>query len=305
MKGFDTMKLFTKKETTTKPKKRKVKTIGTRKKSVMMLWLLLISSLAFGIYKNFTAIDIHTVHEKTIIETKIIDTHTLESFTKNFIQDYYTWENNKDAIAYRADRINNYLTEELQRLNVDMIRADIPTSSSVTDMNIWSITEEQDNHFAVVYSVKQKITEDKEIRSVQSTYRIHLYQDADNNVVLTKNPTLWSLPKKSSYLPKQPESNGTVDAYTTQEVTEFLETFFAFYPTASERELAYYVKNNALPAIEKKYIFSTLINPIMQKSEQQVHVWVTVKYLDEITKATQFSQYELILEKDTNWMIVK
>ncbi|MFJ3387856.1 conjugal transfer protein [Lysinibacillus sp. NPDC086135] len=47
------------------------------------------------------------------------------------------------------------------------------------------------------------------------------------------------------------------------------KTFFAFYPTATERELAYYVKNNALPAIEKRYIFSTLINPIMQKSEQQ------------------------------------
>ena len=304
MKGFDTMKLFNKKETATKSKKRKVKTIGTRKKSVLFLWLLLIGSLAFGIYKNFTAIDRHTVHEKTIIETKIIDTHALESFTKNFIQDYYTWENNKDAIAYRADKINNYLTEELQRLNTDMIRADIPTSSSVTNMNIWSITEEQDNHFAVVYSVKQKITEDTEIRSIQSTYRIHLYQDVDGNIVLTKNPTLWSLPKKSDYAPKQPESNGTVDAYTAQEITEFLETFFAFYPTATERELAYYVKNNALPPIEKKYIFSTLINPIMQKSEQQVHVWVTVKYLDEITKATQLSQYELILEKDTNWMIV-
>lgn len=305
MKGFDTMKLFKKKEATTKPKKRKVKTIGTRKKSVLFLWLLLISSLAFGIYKNFTAIDIHTVHEKTIVETKIIDTHALESFTKNFIQDYYTWENNKDAIAYRADRINNYLTEELQRLNAEMIRADIPTSSSVTDMNIWSITEEQDNHFAVVYSVKQKITEDKEIRWVQSTYRIHLYQDADSNIVLTKNPTLWNLPKKSAYLPKQPESNGTVDAYTAQEVTAFLETFFAFYPTASERELTYYVRNNALPAIEKKYIFSTLINPIMQKSEQQVRVWITVKYLDEITKAPQLSQYELLLEKEANWMIVK
>ncbi|MGD6977355.1 hypothetical protein ACQCVC_17385 [Bacillus altitudinis] len=32
---------------------------------------------------------------------------------------------------------------------------------------------------------------------------------------------------------------------------------------------------------------------------------MTVKYLDETTKATQFSQYVLTLEKDTNWMIVK
>ncbi len=299
------MKLFNKNKTATKPKKRKVKTIGTRKKSVLFLWLLLIGSFAFGIYKNFTAIDMHTIHETTIVETKIIDTHALESFTKNFIQDYYTWENNKEAIAYRVDKINNYLTEDLQRLNADMIRADIPTSSSVEDLNIWSITKEQDNHFAIVYSVKQKITEDKEIRWIQSTYRIHLYQDTNGNVVLTKNPTLWSLPKKSDYAPKQPESNGTVDAYTAQEVTEFLETFFSFYPTATDKELAYYVKHNALPPIGKEYLFSELVHPVFQTADHQIKVWVTVKYIDEATKATQFSQYILTLEKDTNWMIVK
>ncbi|QPR70365.1 conjugal transfer protein [Lysinibacillus macroides] len=49
----------------------------------------------------------------------------------------------------------------------------------------------------------------------------------------------------------------------------------------------------------------TLLNPFCQQSGQQVPVWVTVKYLDEITKATQLSQYELTLEKDANWMIVK
>ncbi|KOY82844.1 conjugal transfer protein [Lysinibacillus macroides] len=299
------MKLFNKKGQAKKSKKRKVMAIGTRKKTVLVLWLLLISSLAFGIYKNFTAIDKHTIHETKVIETSIIDTHTIESFTKNFVKDYYTWQNNKEAIAYRADKINNYLTEELQMLNADTIRADIPTSSSVEDINIWSITAEQDNHFAVVYSLKQKITEDKEIRWVQSTYRIYLYQDADGNVVLIKNPTLWDSPKKSAYIPKKPENNGSVDSNIIKEVTEFLETFFAFYPVATEKELAYYVQNNALPPIGKKYLFSTLLNPIYQQSGQQVHVWVTVKYLDEITKATQLSQYELILEKDVNWMIVK
>lgn len=289
----------------TKSKKIKVKTVGPRKKSVLFLWIVLIGSLAFGIYKNFTAIDRHTVHEREIIETKIIDTNAIESFTKNFVKDYYTWQKEKDSIEQRAEKINDYLTEELQALNVDTVRNDISTSSSVGDINIWSVSQENENTYAVVYSVEQKITEDKNNQWVHSTYRILLHQDNLGNLVITQNPTLWSLPNKSDYEPQQPESNGTVDSDTVQEVTEFLETFFAFYPTATDKELAYYVKNNALPPIGKDYLFSELVNPVFQQSGNQVYVWVSVKYLDETTKATQFSQYVLTLEKDTNWMIVK
>ncbi|MEK5233429.1 conjugal transfer protein [Lysinibacillus sp. FSL K6-0232] len=289
----------------TKPKKIKVKTVGPRKKSVVFLWIVLIGSLAFGIYKNFTAIDQHTVHEREIIETKIMDTNAIESFTKNFVKDYYTWENEKDSIEQRAEKISHYLTEELQALNIDTVRDDIPTSSSVGNIDIWSVSPENDNTYAVVYSVDQKITEDKNSERVRSTYRILLHQDNAGNLVITQNPTLWSLPNKSDYEPQQPESNGTVDSDTVQEVTEFLETFFTFYPTATDKELAYYVKNNALPPIGKDYIFSELVNPIFQQSGNQVYVWISVKYLDGTTKATQLSQYVLTLEKDINWMIVK
>ena len=289
----------------TKPKKIKVKTVGPRKKSVMMLWIVLLGSLAFGIYKNFTAIDQHTVHEKEIIETKMVDTNAIESFTKNFVKDYYTWQNKKESIEQRTEKINGYLTEDLQALNTDTVRDDIPTSSSVGDINIWSISQENEDTYAVVYSVEQKVTEGKNSEWVRSTYRILVYQDKMGSLVITQNPTLWSLPNKSDYEPQQPESNGTVDSDTVQEVTEFLETFFAFYPTATEKELAYYVKNNALPPIGKDYLFSELVNPVFQQSGNQVYVWVSVKYLNETTKAMQFSQYVLTLEKDTNWMIVK
>lgn len=53
-------------------------------------------------------------------------------------------------------------------------------------------------------------------------------------------------------------------AKTGEEFTGFLKTYSSFYPPTTEKE---------------------------------------VKYLDETTKAMQLSQYELILEKDTNWMI--
>lgn len=301
--------LFMKKEkqaTEKKHKKMKKRSVGTRKKSVTILWILLIGSLAFGIYKNFTAIDHHTVHEKEIIETKLTDTNAIESFTKKFVKDYYTWENKQASIEQREEKIKDYLTEELQALNTDMIRDDIPTSSSVSGIKIWSVSEESENNYAVVYAIDQKIMEeDKESEWNHATYRILLHQDDMGNMVITQNPTLWNQPQKSDYEPNQPESNGTVDSDRAQEVTEFLETFFTFYPTATDKELAYYVTNNALPQIGKDYTFSELINPVFQQSEDQVQVWLSVKYLDETSKATQVSQYVLTLEKDINWMIVQ
>ena len=106
-------------------------------------------------------------------------------------------------------------------------------------------------------------------------------------------------------LNKVKESDGTVDAATTEEVTEFLETFFKLYPTATEKELAYYVSGNVLEPVNCDYMFSELVNPIFIQDGEQVKVSVSVKYLDQRTKATQISQFDLTLEKDSNWKIVK
>ena len=132
-----------------------------------------------------------------------------------------------------------------------------------------------------------------------------VHVDGDGNMVITQNPTISSTPTKSSYEPKAKESDGTVDAATTEEVTEFLETFFKLYPTATKKELAYYVSGNVLEPVNCDYMFSELVNPIFIKSGEQVKVSVSVKYLDQRTKAIQISQFDLTLEKDSNWKIVK
>ena len=97
----------------------------------------MISSVTFGIYKNFTAIDRHTVHEKEVIETKIVDTNRIESFVTAFAIDYYTWQQDQAAIDRRNEQLKSYLTEELQQLNLEMVRSDIPTSSTVQRVQIW------------------------------------------------------------------------------------------------------------------------------------------------------------------------
>ncbi|EJM7410998.1 conjugal transfer protein, partial [Listeria monocytogenes] len=292
-----------------KPKKekanrqKKVKTIhlGTHKKSVLFLWLLLIGSFSFGLYKNFTAIDTHTIHETTVIEPVLVDTHAIESFTLNFIQEYYSWENNKEAIEQRPERINRYLTSELQELNVDTIRTDIPTSSSVSDCKIWQIQSIDEQNFVVVYTVKQQIKEGEETKNVASTYRITIHQDKNNNLVITSNPTVWAAPNPSEFQPDTLVNDNNIDEQTKLEILDFLETFFKLYPNATKNELDYYMMEDVLPIISQNFIYSELVNPIIQKKEKQYLVKIAVRYLDNETKIENISQYQLTLEKKDNW----
>lgn len=297
-----------KKEKEAKPNKAKkvsVMKVGTHRKSIIALWLVLIASVSFGVYKNFTAIDMHTVHEKEVIEQRIVDTNRIENFVKAFAKSYYSWSNTQESIDKRTAAINNYLTKSLQDLNVDTVRQDIPTSSTVTDVKIWDIEQAGTDDFTVVYSVDQTVTEGETSIGYTSAYMVVVHVDSNGNMVITQNPTISSTPTKSSYEPKTKESDGTVDAATTEEVTEFLETFFKLYPTATEKELAYYVSGNVLEPVNCGYLFSELVNPIFIKDGEQVKVSVSVKYLDQRTKATQISQFDLVLKKTGgNWKVV-
>ncbi|OOM73806.1 conjugative transposon protein TcpC [Clostridium puniceum] len=287
-----------------KAKKLRVYKVNTHKKTVIALWMLLIVSFCFAVYKNFTAININTIHETKVIDKEIVDTHKIENFVKNFAKDYYTWEQSQASIESRNEVIKKYLTEELQTLNADTIRRDIPTSSTVQDVEIWAVKQEEEKQFQVIFRVDQFITEGENKKNVNSAYEVVVYVDDSGNMVIIKNPTICSIPVKSSYQPKAKESNGTVDAATTGEINEFLKTFFKLYPTATEKELSYYVKDSALKSIGKDYVFAELINPIYTKKDNEIQVSVSVKYLDQQTKATQISQFDLILEKESNWKIV-
>lgn len=298
---------MSKKEKTIKqPKEKKVPVmkIGTHKKTVIALWLVLIGSVSFGVYKNFTAIDMHTVHEKEIIRQELVDTNGIENFVKDFAKSYYSWSTSKEAIEQRTTAINQYMTKELQDLNVDTVRIDIPTSSTVKDVQIWGVTQAGSNEFDVVYKIDQTIKEGDQTKDTTAIYTVKVYADSDGYII-TQNPTLTNTMKKSSYEPKAKEADASIDAVITQDATAFLETFFNLYPNATEKELAYYVKGDVLPQISGDYLFSELINPTFMKDGDNLKVSVSVKYLDQQTKATQISQYELTLQKGDNWTIVR
>ena len=59
-----------------------------------------------------------------------------------------------------------------------------------------------------------------------------------------------------------------------------------------------------LAPVSGDYVFSELVNPVVTKDGDNLKVSVPVKYLDNKSKMTQISQYELVLHKDDNWKIV-
>ena len=302
------MKWKKKKQTENKQKmkEKKIPTlkVGTHKKSVIALWAVLIVSVSFGVYKNFTAIDMHTVHEKETVQLRLNDTNGIENFVKNFCQAYYTWDNSKETLEKRTASINGYLTEELQVLNADTIRTDIPTSSTVSDVLIWSVEQSSNDEYEVLYEVVQSIKEGDQTRSVRSSYMVTVHVDTKGNMIIVQNPTLAPMMETSDYEPKAVENDSQVDADTVSDATAFLETFFKLYPTATDKELAYYVEENVMEPVQREYQFAEVLNPVFTKDGDNIKVNVSVKYLDNLTKAEQISQYELILHKDSNWKIV-
>ena len=296
--------MFKKKEKPVKEKKVRTVKVGTHKKSVIVLWVVLIASVSFGVYKNFTAIDMHTVHETETIQLRLNDTNGIENFVKNFCKSYYTWDNSKEAIEARTQAISNYLTKELQDLNLDTIRTDIPTSSTVTNVLIWDIEQSGTDDFIATYEVDQQIKEGEQTNSVKATYTVKVHVDKDGGMVIIQNPTLAPAIEKSTYEPKAQEVDASVDVDTVNDATAFLETFFKLYPTATEKELAYYVASNVLEPIGRDYLYSELVNPVFTADGDNVKVKVAVKFIDNQTKATQVSQFELVLHKDSNWKII-
>lgn len=290
-----------------KPKKLRVYTANSRKPAVIALWLLFICGFVFAVYKNFTAIDTHTVHEKEIVEWRVEDTSGVEAFVRNFAKTYYSWSNNKDSVAQRTDALTGYLTEDLQRLTADTVKSDVEVSSSVQDIQIWSVEQNgSENDFAIVFTVAQTISNGKKKDTVSSVYKTMVHKDDNGDMVITQAPTITGKPAKSAYTPKAAEPDGTVSAAESEDITDFLTTFFTLYPTATEKELSYYVSSGSMPTVKcADYTFSQLKGTVLNKNGDTVTATVAVEYLDSVTQMTQISQFELVLKLvDGNWKII-
>ncbi|MDU5335727.1 conjugal transfer protein [Enterococcus sp.] len=289
-------------------KKIKVKNIGLRKKTTTVLWVLLFGSFVFGVYKNFTAIDQHTVHEKKVIKTKMVDTNLISSYVEDFVQVFYSWKPEKESLEKRNAALQHFLPDDLQQLNQEMIRSDIPTTSTVKKVKIWKVDQLNQNDYSVVFSIIQEIDESKgdkkEQKEIDSAFSVKVRTDGYDRLSILSNPTMSSLPQKLEMKSNPVQDDMRVDQKTKEEILAFLNTFFKVYPSAKKTELLYYVNDKSIKEINKDYLFSDINQINYFHNKNGVKVKVVATYLDQSTKATMQYTYDLILKKtEEKWVI--
>lgn len=290
-------------------KKIKVKKIGLRKKTTSALWALLFISVAFGIYKNFTAIDQHTIHEEKVIETKVVDTNFVSSYVEEFAQVFYSWTPTKEELEQRTEELKYYLPDNLQQLNQEMIRSDIPTKATVEDIKIWKIEPLTKQDYKVLFSIKQKLEEtkedQKETKKVKAAYSLTVRTDNKFKISISSNPAMAAIPKKLEIKAKTLQDDLAVASKEKGEITQFLNTFLTAYPKANKTELQYYCDVPNIEEINKEYIFSRIKSINYFTAENAVRVHVIADYLNAETKAAMTTTYDLLLKKrDNKWIII-
>ena len=171
---------------------------------MIALWALLICAFAFAVYKDFTAVDTHTVHETTVVQEEVTDTNAIESFVTNFAKVYYSWEQSADSIERRTENLKYYLTDELQALTADTVRSDVPTASTVQDVQIWSVEEIGDKVYENCLFRVANVINGEESSVITSVYEVSMYVDDTGDMVIIQSPTITESPKSPATFPKPP-----------------------------------------------------------------------------------------------------
>ncbi len=89
-------------------------------------------------------------------------------------------------------------------------------------------------------------------------------------------------PAKSAYTPKAAETVPSGSAAESEDITDFLITFFTLYSTATEKELSYYVSGGSMPPVKcADYTFSQLKCTVLNKDGIILSVEKKIHYAPE------------------------
>lgn len=261
-----------------------------RRVLIKACWVVAACSLAFGVYKNFTAIDKVTVKEEKTVVEKIENYTGLEAFVENFAEIYFAYSPDSAQQTERKGLLESYMQPSLVQLNSGNAYAEAEVT--VQDVQTWAVEQVSgtDHDYEVLFTVVLKSGDQAELNA----YTVDVHCE-DQQYVIVKNPTVTSVPQISGYEREPLQSSDQVRAEDREKVETFLETFFKIYPTASEKELAYYCKDEGVRPIGKAYMLNFIDNVTIQVREDGYEVECYVSYIDEMLRISVLNQYQLSL----------
>ncbi len=292
-----------------KKKQNKVLKLSRQKfKKTMLItgWGLLSTSIVFGVYNNFTAVDTHTINETRVIQEKTNDISGVEQFVENFAREYYAFDVSPQAKEYEKTQLEKYFQKDLIQMNYEILN-EAKEKTEVKEFKIWAVKNISENKskgkdYKVTYQVRQHLTKSK--KDFYTTYVVHVHKDKDSYVI-TKNPVVTASPNKSNYEAQKLINNGDmISAKETKKIQSFLDTFFKLYPKATDKEIVYYVKDKDVKPIDKNYTFVKIDNLVINKVKNGYDVHFYCQYKDNDTKMLIMNEYNAELTKQESGELV-
>ena len=270
--------------------KKGVSPYKVRRALVKLCWGVAVCSLIFGVYKNFTAVDKVTVKETETVIEKVENYAGLEAFTENFAKIYFAYSPDTAQQTERKELLKSYMQSSLVDVNSGNTYAE--TEITVQSVQTWGVDQVSgmEHDYEVLFTVVLKNGEQAELNAY--TMDVHC---EDQAYVVVKNPTVTSVPQISEYEREPLQISDQVRAEDRERVGTFLETFYKIYPTASEKELAYYCKDQDIRPIGKPYVLNSIDNIMIQVKESGYEVECYVSYIDEKFGMQVLNQYQLSL----------
>ena len=285
-------------------KEARPKQQGLHNIRVAVLWLLLIAAFAFAVYKNFTGIDKHTVHEKEVIKEEIYNTQGIEEYASGFMEEYFTWD--AENLKGRSERLSEYLDASLIPYAGRFLPDKVDSSSMAYSCEVWDVEKESDMDYTLTFQISQKLVQGGAEKYIGAGYEVGVHVDEGGNMLITRLPAVAVLPKRSDYQLEMKEGLQDLDTDVKQGIESFLNDFFKFYPTLTQKELSYYVTGNAVSAIGCDWLEFMQIEDMAVTSYEdgKAGVYAVVSYKDSSMGTTQTFQYDLDLKKGETWKII-
>ena len=317
--------------------------INRRRWRVLLLWFLFLASGGFGLYRNFSAINTHTIYHETVVDSRVESLSGIENFVSRFAHVFFSNTYADGDLSVRSERLSSFVTDEFLRLNNGMFGHESTHDVMVSDVAIWDVKQYDEFYFEVLFSVLKRIesrndislddefndyelhfddelddyfflptpialleeTEDGSNQLIESAYRVLVYVDDVGNMVVLST-TLASMPSRAGYAASQPTRSMAVDVEVRQGAIQFLTLFFEIYPNATSAQIAFYVRDEVLEPIERDLSFERFLEySFWLDDEDALWVDVVVIYVDQLSGMNLTSSYRLMLEEvNDNFMIV-
>lgn len=301
-----------------------------RKFGIFTFWTLF-SIMALVVLVNVFSSGSDKGNEVVLQNNKATSVEAVE-FSKDFLTKYFSWNDaspyNKDGMKQREQLLSRYLKADLVETAVKSTSVVWDSSLKKESVLLKKTEENGSNRATLTFKINPSYTktagaieeemknstdEDVEITKSARTAKFVdvqiFYDETTNNFVIYELPTFVYLDESDNETAFVPSTKGLKsNDINSQEIKEFLNTFFDSFANDTKQKFSYLFENNeGFDGLNETMEFVSYrdLKVYKGKVDSEQIVTANVELKDPITEIIFTSPYSLVLVQTEQGMLVK